>query len=218
MNISEYLPVYDRLTESEKKTIDESVRPVSFDKGQIVYNSEKECLGPLFIVSGMLRACIYSDEGKEITVYRLLEGDMCLFAASCMMRSIQFNITIIADKPTEAYLIPAKVYKKLMENSAPLANYTNDIMGDRMTNVVWLIEQILWKSFDKRLAGFLLDEIALEESNTLKITHEKIAQHLGSAREVVTRMLKYFQAEGIVKLGRGTVEIIDEDSLYSMSD
>ena len=77
----------------------------------------------------------------------------------------------------------------------------------------WLMDQVMWKSFDKRLAGFLLEESVLEETDTLKITHEKIASHMGTAREVVTRMLKYFQTEGLVRLSRGAVEILDRKGL-----
>ena len=97
-----------------------------------------------------------------------------------------------------------------MKESAVVANFTNEIMATRFSEVMWLMEQIMWKSFDKRLAEFLLEECSLEETNILKITHETIANHLGTAREVVTRMLRYFQSEGMVKLTRGTVEVTDK--------
>ena len=132
-----------------------------------------------------------SEEGREITIFRLFSRDMCLFSASCMMKNIQFDITVTAEKDTEAWFIPVDIYKSLMENSAVIANYTNDIIGTRFTDVVWLIDQILWKRFDKRLALFLKEESAIEGTERLEITHEKIASHLGTAREVVTRMLKY---------------------------
>ena len=103
-----------------------------------------------------------------------------------------------------------------MEESAPLANYVNELMAARFSEVMWLIEQIMWKSVDKRLARFLLDETALEGADTLKLTHETIANHMGTAREVVTRMLRYFQNEGYVRLNRGSVEIIDRDGMELM--
>jgi CRP/FNR family transcriptional regulator len=81
---------------------------------------------------------------------------------------------------------------------------------------MWLMEQIMWKSFDKRLAKFLLEEMVLEGTPSLKITHERIANHLGTAREVVTRMLRYFQSEGMVRLTRGTVDITDEKKLQRL--
>ena len=105
-----------------------------------------------------------------------------------------------------------------MDESAPVANYTNEVMAERFSDVMWLIEQILWKSFDKRLAAFLLEESALENSTTLKTTHETIGHHLGSPREVVTRMLRYFQEEGLVRLSRGTVELLDTARLPTLAE
>jgi CRP/FNR family transcriptional regulator len=83
---------------------------------------------------------------------------------------------------------------------------------------MWLMEQIMWRSFDKRLAAFLMEEAVLEGTDVLKITHEKIAAHMGTAREVVTRMLRYFQSESMVKLTRGTVELTDKKRLRSLAD
>ena len=105
-----------------------------------------------------------------------------------------------------------------MEESAVVANYANQLISSRFSEVMWLMEQIMWKSFDKRLASFLLEESALENTPSLKITHEKIANHMGTAREVVTRMLRYFQGEGMVKLTRGTVELVDKKKLRALSD
>lgn len=166
--------------------------------------------------SGQLRAYILSAEGREITLYRLFERDMCLLSASCMLRGIQFDITIEAEKDTAFWVIPAGLYRQLMEESAAVANYTNDVMSGRFSEVMWLMEQVLWQSFDKRLAGFLLEESRLEDSAVLSLTHERIAAHLGTAREVVTRMLRYFQQEGLVKLSRGTVEITAPQQLEAL--
>ena len=154
-----------------------------------------------------------SEEGREVTIYRLFDMDVCLLSASCMMQNIQFEITIEAEKDTEVWIIPTDVFMKLMDESAAVANYANQLLASRFSEAMWLMEQIMWKSFDKRLAAFLLEESALEGTPELKITHEKIANHMGTAREVVTRMLRYFQSEGIVKLSRGVIEIVDEEKL-----
>ena len=135
-----------------------------------------------------------------------------------MIHSIQFEIIIEAEKDTRLWLIPTETYKSLMEESAAAANYTNELMASRFSEVMWLIEQVMFKSFDKRLAAFLLEESNIENSDRLEITHERIANHLGSAREVVTRMLKYFQNEGAVKLSRGAVEIADRKKLSEIAD
>ena len=186
-------------------------------KGTVFHNGNLDCTGLLLIRHGQLRSYILSDEGREITLYRLFDRDICLFSASCMMRSIQFEMMIEAEKDTELWIVPADIYQNVMQESAPVSNFTNEIMAARFSEVMWLMEQIMWKSFDKRLAAFLLEESALEGDNTLKLTHEIIANHLGTAREVVTRMLRYFQSEGMVKLARGTVEITDTEKLRQMT-
>lgn len=217
MDLSEYFPIFDKLTADEQDQLRRLSMRRTVPSGTLLHNGDKDCMGLLLLRSGQLRAYLTSDEGREVTLYRLFERDICLFSASCIMNSIQFDITITAEKETEFWIIPPDVFKKLMETSAPMANYVSQIMGTRFTDVMWLIEQIMWKSFDKRLAGFLLEESAIEGTKVLKITHDIIASHMGTAREVVTRMLRYFQAEGMVKLSRGVVEIMDEEMLKELS-
>lgn len=217
MELTQYFPVWDQLTLEQRETLLGAASRQSVKKGTVLHNGSADCTGLLLVCSGQLRAYILSEEGREITLYRLFEMDICLFSASCMMHSIQFDITIEAERDTDFWLIPTEVYKRMMETSAPLANYTNEIMASRFSEVMWLMEQIMWKSFDQRLAAFLLEEAGLEGSNQLKLTHEIIGNHLGSAREVVTRMLRYFQNEGMVKLSRGTVEILDPEKLRHLA-
>lgn len=217
MSFEHFFPVWDQLNATQKNRIRDTLSARQLKKGTTVHNGSMDCTGLLLIKHGQLRTYILSDEGREITLYRLFERDMCLFSASCIMRSIQFDVTIEAEKDTDLWIIPAEIYKSIMEESAPVANYTNELMASRFSDVMWLMEQIMWKSFDKRLAAFLLEESTLEGDNTLKLTHEIIANHLGTAREVVTRMLRYFQSEGMVKLARGTVEITNEKKLRQMT-
>ena len=213
MKLSEYFPVWDQLTEAQQNMLEHSAVYREIPKGTLLHNGELDCLGMILVESGRLRACIVSEEGKEITIYRLLSRDICLFSASCMMKNIQFEVTVEAETEAAVRIIPPSAFRGVMEESAAMANYMNELMAGRLSDVVWLMEQVMWKSFDSRLAAFLLEESALEESDVLKITQEKIADHLGTAREVVTRMLRYFQGEGAVKLSRGTVEILDRKKL-----
>jgi len=218
MEFADYFPIWDKLTAAQQDQIAGAVIRQTEKKGALIHNGSLDCTGLLLIKSGQLRAYILSDEGREITVYRLLDRDICLFSASCMFRNVQFDIMIEAEKDTQLWIIPPGVYRQLMEESTAVSNYTNELMVSRFSEIMWLIEQIMWKSFDKRLAAFLLNEAALEKTNRLKITHEIIGNHLGSAREVVTRMLRYFQNEGIVKLTRGTVEVTDPARLQALAE
>ena len=184
----------------------------------MLHNGSADCTGLLVVKSGQLRAYILSDEGREITIYRLFDRDICLLSASCIMRSMQFDVTVEAEKDTVFWMIPAEAYQRIMKESAPLANYTNEIMAARFSEVMWLMEQVMWKSMDKRVAAFLLEESAIEGGDRLNITHETIANHLGTHREVITRMLRYLQSEGMVRLSRGAVELLDEKKLTALRD
>ena len=213
MELWDFFPVWSQLSEQQQNKLGAGTVARNVKKGSALHSGSSECTGLLLVREGQLRAYILSDEGREVTLYRLFDRDICLFSAACIMRSIQFEIMIEAEKDTSLWVIPAEIYQGIMAESAPLSNFTNEIMASRFSEVMWLMEQIMWKSFDKRLADFLLEESALEGSAVLKLTHDTIAKHMGTAREVVTRMLRYFQSEGMVKLSRGAVEITDEKAL-----
>ena len=218
MSLSENFPVWNKLTEEQQKLIHERSELRTVKKGTVVHNGNMDCLGMLLIRSGQLRAYILSEEGREITIYRMFEQDVCILSASCIMPNIQFEIIIEAEKDTEFWVIPSCLCKKLMEESLPMSRYTGDLISSHFSDLMFLMEQVMWKSFDKRLAAFLLEESNLEATTCLKITHEKIANHMGTAREVVTRMLRYFQNENMVKLTRGIVELTDLPGLRLLAD
>lgn len=216
--VSEFFPIWNSLSAAQKQRLEGAAVKKYSPAGTLLHNGSDDCMGLLLIASGQLRIYTTSDDGREITLYRLLERDICLFSASCMLHSIQFDLQVSAERDTEFWLISSEAYGAIMKESAPLANFTNSIMASRFTEVMWLMDQLLWKRMDQRIAKFLIEEAALSDSMMLKLTHEMIANHLGTAREVVTRMLKYFQSEGAVKLSRGTVEILDAEKLERISD
>jgi CRP/FNR family transcriptional regulator len=218
MDFQSYFPIWNKLTAAQQERILGGLMERKVSKGTVIHNGSMDCTGLLLIRTGQLRAYILSDEGREITIYRLFDRDMCLFSASCIMRSIQFEVTIETEKDTELWVIPAEIYQSVMEESAPVSNYTNELMATRFSDVMWLMEQVMWKSLDKRVAAFLLEEMSIEETTQLKITHETIANHLGSHREVITRMLRYFQNEGMVKLSRGVIEITHAKKLEELNN
>lgn len=210
------LSFWKDLTVTQRNTMSQSIIKKHFEIGESMRSNSDHCSGLFLIRSGQVRAYIVSESGKEITLYRLFERDVCIFSASCIMKNISFDIYIEVEKETEAYLIPTAVFRKLSAESIPIQTFTNNLMASRFTEVMWIMEQALFMSFDKRLANFLMEQSTIDESDTLTITHEKIANNLGTAREVVTRMLKYFQNEGIVTLNRGTVEIVNREKLEQL--
>ena len=213
MEFANYLPFWDKLNTEQQQRIAGVVEYRQVKKGTHIHDSSADCLGLVALKDGQLRAYILSEDGREITIGRLFAFDVSLLSASCAMPDMQFNVMIEAEKDSEFWSIPACLFKNLMEESLAVSNYARNLLSSNFSELMWLMEQIMWKSFDKRLAAFLLEEIRLEESPVLHITHEKIASHLGTAREVVTRMLRYFQNEGMVRLTRGAIEITDEKKL-----
>ncbi len=214
---SETLSFWRELTDAQKEILKQSIILKHFSAGEAMRSGSENCSGLFLILSGQVRAYIVSESGKEITLYRLFDRDICIFSASCIMKNIAFEIYIEVEKETRAFLIPLAVYRRLSEESLAVMSFTNQLMASRFTEVMWIMEQALFMSFDKRLANFLLEQANLEDSDYLEITHERIANHLGTAREVVSRMLKYFQSEGMVTLNRGSIRIADYKKLKQLS-
>ena len=218
MEFPEYLPFWDKLTAEQQQRISNIIESRTVTKGTHIHDSSAECLGLVIVRTGQLRAYILSEDGREITIGRLFDRDISLLSASCVMPDLQFNVMIEAEKDTAFWSIPACLFKNLLEESLAVSNYSRNLISSNFSELMWLMEQIMWKSLDRRLAAFLLEESALEGAPMLKITHEKIASHMGTAREVITRMLRYFQSEGMVKLARGTIEITDKKKLQALQD
>jgi len=216
MEFFEYLPFWNQLSVQQQQLIAEVIEYRKVAKGTHIHDSSSECLGLVMVRSGQLRTYILSEDGREITFSRLFEYDVSLLSASCVMPDLQLNVMIEAEKDSELWSIPACLFKNLADESLAVSNFSRNLISSNFSELMWLTEQIMWKSFDKRLAGFLLEEASIEEDSNLKITHEKIANHLGTAREVVTRMLRYFQSEGMVKLTRGTIEIVDDKKMKNL--
>jgi CRP/FNR family transcriptional regulator len=218
MEFSQYFPIWNKLTREQQQRLSDVTELQQIKRGTVIHDGSPECKGMVLVKSGQLRAYLLSDEGREITICRFFEMDICLFSASCVMPNMMFDVFIEAEKDTEIFVIPACLYQNLMDESLPLSTYSRDLITNHFSEVMWLMEQIMWRSFDKRLAGFLVEESRIEETDSLKITHEKIAAHMGTAREVVTRMLRWFQSEGMVKLTRGTVELLDKKALQKLAE
>ena len=218
MDYSGYIPFWEKLTQEQQARIGAVIEFHNVKKGTHIHDSSAECLGLVMVKSGQLRAYILSEDGREITISRLFEYDVSLLSASCVMPDMQMNVMIEAEKDTQFWSVPACLFKNLVDESLAVSAFANSLISGNFSELMWLMEQIMFKSFDKRLAAFLLEETAIEGGSSLKITHEIIANHMGTAREVVTRMLRYFQSEGMVRLTRGAIEIADEKKLRALQD
>lgn len=214
--MGDLLPFWGQLSDNEQNLILDKISLRRFEKGQSIHPGVDNCTGILVVASGHIRTFILSETGKEITLFRLFERDICILTSSCVLRNITFDIHVEAEKDSEIYLIPSDIHQVLCSSNFAVKDFVAQIMASRLSDVMWVMEQVVFMSMDKRLANFLLEQVNIEGTEKLLLTHEDIAKNLGSAREVVTRMLKYFQSEGMVSLSRGTVLITDAKKLNQL--
>ena len=214
--VKEQLSFWDKLNDTDKHIIENTISKITYKKGYNIHNAENECLGMLLILSGELRVYILSDDGREITLYRLTAGDTCVLSASCILSNITFDVHIDAESDTELFLLNINAFSRICSENVYAENFALKNAVDRFSDVMWAMEQILFMSIDKRIAIFLLDEMAKTNSSEINLTHEQISKYIGSAREVVSRMLKIFQADGILELSRGAIHVINRDKLKEL--
>ena len=210
------LPFWKNLNDLQQKDVIKNTQIIHYKKGQTLPFHDQECIGIMAIIKGRIRVYITSSEGREVTLYRMEDKDVCVLSASCVLQSIDFDVCIDAEEDCEILLLSSITYAKLMEENIYVELFSYKTVSERFSDVMWAMQEILFKSFDKRLATFLLEESMRNKTNTLAITHEQIARLLGSAREVVSRMLKYFVKEGYLTLSRGTISILDKDGLEAL--
>lgn len=212
------LSFFDALSSDDKHKVETQLYKRSFEKGAVMHRGRSDCAGLFIIRSGYARAYLVSDEGKEITLFRVTEGECCMFTAGCILENINFDVVVEAGSDMmEAFILPSKLYSELSSSYVTVSDFTNELMARRFSDVMWVMEQIVFMSFDKRLATFLLEQAEVDGTDKLRITHEQIAQHIGTAREVVSRMLKYFVTEGLVSLSRGVIELTEKDKLKRLT-
>ena len=212
----EYFPFWEKLNDDDKKYLCDNSSVVHFEKEQSVYNNSG-CSGLYIVRNGKLRLYMLSEDGKEITLYRLSPGDVCMLSASCVLQSITFDVYVEAEMPSECYMINGFAFGTVSERVLEVKNYALETAVQRFSDVMWIMQQIVFMRQDQRLAIFLLDECTTNNSDTILMTHEQIARHLGTAREVVTRMLKHFSSDGVVEVTRKGINIIDKKKLRDIA-
>lgn len=210
-------PFWNDLTPDEQDMLCRYTRPVHYAKGARVHSPLESCVGILLLRSGQLRAYLLSEDGRDVTLYRLFGGEVCILSASCVMDSVNIDLYIDAEEDTEAYCISAGVFRSLMQQNVEVRCFAYQMTAERFSDTMWTMQQILFMSADRRLAIFLADELAKTGGDDVRLTQDQMAKYMGSAREVVSRLLKYFAGEGIVKLYRGGVTVTDKDRLTKIA-
>lgn len=207
---------WEHLTQTQKETVCSGTSITAYHKGQTVHSPGEKCLGIMLVKHGQLRVYMLSEDGREITLYRIFENETCILSASCVLDAITFDVFIDAEEDTEVFLLNTPVFHAIAQENIYVQAFAYRLTTQRFSDVMWAMQQILFMGVDKRLAIFLLDETAKTGSDEIQMTHEQMAKYMGTAREVVSRMLKYFSSEGMVELHRGVIKISDKQKLRAL--
>lgn len=208
-----YFPFWKSLLDAEKDMILQNIKTMNYEKGFQMLQCEQGCNGIMIVLSGQMRTYISSEEGREVTLFRMFKDDVCVLSAAGLMDAIVFDVMIDAVEDSEVLMIPVAVLETVMKRHSEVEAYLYKTATERFADVIWIMQQILFMSVDRRVAQFIWDETLRADSLAITITHEEIARCIGSAREVVTKVLKYFQSEGVVVLSRGKIAVNSREQL-----
>lgn len=218
MNYADIFSFWNKLTDDQQQILSSEIYEKFFENGTTINNFNNNCKGIIAVKKGELRVFIVSKEGREITLYRVGQGDVCVLSASCLMDSIVFDILIEAIGDTEVYVIPSKQLSYIIDQNPQVGLYIYKNATKKFTKVMWTMQQLLFMKVDQRLADFIWNETIRQNSNIINVTHDDIAKQIGSAREVVSRIIKYFANEGILSLKRGQIELLDKNKLKKIME
>jgi CRP/FNR family transcriptional regulator len=211
-------PFWCSLNDGEKEYLLQHTVRISVPKGTNVYCTDESYFGIFLIAEGALRTYILSEDGRDITLYRLSRGEVGHISANGVLGNLVFEVNIETERDCVFYLIPPEAYQHISSQVPSMKLYTYQIAASRYSDIMFTLQEILFYSFDKRLASFLIDETIHTGCDTIYMTHEQIAKYVSSAREVVSRMLKYFAKEGLIESSRGSIRILDKQRLRKLTE
>ncbi len=211
--LSQALPFWGEISAKQRALVLDHIKTMQMSKGQMTSYDGGNCTGIQILKSGRIRIFIMSPNGNQITLYRLLSGDACILSAACMIQNIDFEIYAEVEQDTEVLIIPKQIFAKIKEESSAVADFVLEMVSSRFSDVMWVMNQLVFGGTGKRLAEALIEHSNINNSLIVDVTHDMLANDLGTAREVVTRLLKQFQLDGYVKLSRGKIELLDKEKL-----
>ena len=203
------------LSSNQLAEIDEHGVLLSLDPGQYVCWEGDSCGHLPFVIEGIVRVYKVSESGRELTLYRINPGESCILTASCILSNQQFPAHAKVEETVRAIGIPSDLILDWTEKHEVWRRFMFSMMTSRLSDVIELVDAVTFKRLDVRLAEYLLKAGGL--NSELSITHQDLASDLGSAREVISRVLKDFEQRGLVKMERGRITLLDQDQLNQLS-
>ena len=194
---------YAGMSEADKKLLRESVIRRDIPEGQIIMGDNNRCIGIPMVMKGRLRMFRTSEKGREMTIYRIGEGELCMLAGVCTMGDMEYDFSIEAEKDSVIANIPPDVFKELLYRCDSFRTYVFNALAKRLILSIETIEMLIFNSIEERIMAYLLHHANAQ--GIVKTTHEKMAVELGSSREVITRQLKTMSERGLIEIRRGQI-------------
>lgn len=205
---------WPHLSDAQKALVRERARTAHFSAGEAIKMGNQSCIGPLFVVSGIVRVYLLSADGREATIYRLRAGETCVLSASCVLSAMTFDVQIDAETDCDVLILPTPLFSQLMEENLYVENFVYRSSTERLSDLIQAVERMFFMTLRQRVAAFLIDESASSGNSTLSLTQEHLARAIGSAREAVSRILKQLSQTGSIEVSRGGIRILDKAKLY----
>lgn len=204
-------PVLGKLPAALLQRIVDAMQTMDVSAGTTVFDEHQPCRGFPFVLGGAIRVIKLSAGGRELPLYRVLAGESCIISSSCLLGHADYNARGISEGPTRLALLPRPLFDEMLGEPA-FRNFVFALFSERMAELMQLVEEVAFRKLDQRLAALLLGK-----GRVVHATHQQLADELGSVREMVSRLLKGFTEQGLVRLGREQIEVLDAAGLRKVA-
>ena len=200
-------PVLGKLPAGLLRRICDALQTMEIPSGTAVFDERQPCRGFPFVLAGAIRVAKVSAGGRELPLYRVVAGESCIITSSCLLGHADYNARGVTEGPTTLALLPRELFDEMLGEPV-FRDFVFSLFSERMAELMQLVEEVAFRKLDQRLAALLLGK-----GRVVHATHQQLADELGSVREMVSRLLKGFAGEGLVRLGREQVEVLDAAGL-----
>ncbi len=216
IDVPQLLALYPALAGLAPAQLAALLRPdtvMQLPAGTQVFSERQPCRGFPLLLAGRIKVCKSAANGRELMLYRVEPGGSCIISSSCLLGRSDYNARGIAETPLTLLLLPLPAFAELMLGHAPFRDFVFHLFAERIAELMQLVEEVAFARLDQRLARLLL----ARPDDALSVTHQQLADDLGSVREIVSRLLKGFAAQGLVELGREQIAIVDRPGLQRIA-
>lgn len=211
--ITDHFPELLQLSEESLALLEQGIYVTHAPVGTTMFSEGSECKGYVMLLEGSVRVQKTSEDGREIVLYRVESGESCVMTTTCLISDDEYGAEGIAETDITVATIPPHIFNQLLQKSDKFSRFVFEVYAKRMSMLMMLVEEVVFKKLDIRLAHLLLDK----KADQFDITHHDLATELGSVREVISRQLKVFERQGLIQLGRGHIQIVNRDGLQALS-